>query len=70
MSGLKAKSLLSMTAGIYEEFLKLYQGLGDVNYEVLMPEETQFTEDLNAFLAMVSHLLCLVVWYHLNKQLC
>ncbi|KOC63491.1 Dynein beta chain, ciliary [Habropoda laboriosa] len=52
MSGLKAKSLLSMTTDIYEEFLKLYQQFAEVPYEVLMPEETQFTEDLNAFSAM------------------
>ncbi|CAK9799022.1 Dynein beta chain, ciliary [Anthophora plagiata] len=53
MTGLKAKSLLSMTNDIYEEFLKLYRQFSEVPYEVLTPEETQFTEDLNEFSAMV-----------------
>lgn len=57
MFGLKAKSLLSMINNIYEEFIKLYQQFGDVPYEVLMPEEEQFTADLNEFFASVSNLL-------------
>lgn len=56
MFGLKAKSLLSMINNIYEEFIKLYQQFGDVSYEVLMPEEKQFTADLNEFFASVSNL--------------
>lgn len=56
MFGLKAKSLLSMINNIYEEFIKLYQQFGDVSYEVLMPEEEQFTADLNEFFASVSNL--------------
>lgn len=57
MFGLKAKSLLSMINNIYEEFIKLYQQFGDVSYEVLMPEEKQFTADLNEFFASVSNLV-------------
>lgn len=53
MFGLKAKSLLSMVNNIYEEFIKLYQQFGDVAYEVLMPEEEQFTADLNEFFASI-----------------
>ncbi|KAK1137302.1 hypothetical protein K0M31_001815 [Melipona bicolor] len=53
ISGLKAKSLLYMTNDIYEEFVKLYQQFGDVSYEVLMPEEEQFTTDLGEFFATI-----------------
>ncbi|XP_017887523.2 dynein beta chain, ciliary-like [Ceratina calcarata] len=53
MSGLKAKSLLAMTNDIYDEFLRLYHEFGDVPYEVLKPEETQFTEDLNEFFSKI-----------------
>ena len=45
-----------MINDIYEEFVKLYQQFGDVSYEVLMPEEEQFTTDLDEFFARVSTL--------------
>ncbi|XP_076624613.1 dynein beta chain, ciliary-like [Colletes latitarsis] len=53
MAGLKAKSLLSMVNDIYEEFMKLYHNFGDLPYVVLLPEETQFTQDLEAFFTVV-----------------
>ncbi|XP_076749597.1 dynein beta chain, ciliary-like [Xylocopa sonorina] len=53
MAGLKAKSLLSMINSIYEEFIRLYQQFADAPYEVLTPEEVQFTEDLNEFSIMI-----------------
>ncbi|XP_076235061.1 dynein beta chain, ciliary [Calliopsis andreniformis] len=53
LTGLKAKSMLSMVNNIYEEFVKLYRHFSDVPYDVLQPEETQFTEDLQEFLGHV-----------------
>lgn len=57
MAGLKAKSLLSMINNIYEEFIKLYQTFGEAIYDVLLPEEIRFTDDLEKFFAEVSNLL-------------
>ncbi|XP_031848127.1 dynein beta chain, ciliary [Nomia melanderi] len=53
MAGLKARSLLNMIIEIYEEFMKLYQSFGDVTYEALSPDETQFTRDLEKFFVKV-----------------
>ncbi|XP_015433748.1 PREDICTED: dynein beta chain, ciliary-like [Dufourea novaeangliae] len=53
MAGLKGKSLLNMTYEIYEEFVKAYQLFGEAPYDVLSPDETQFTEDLEEFFIKV-----------------
>lgn len=50
-----------MVENIYEEFLKLYQHFGELPYEVLTPEEEQFTEDLQKFLNEVCYLFCLKI---------
>lgn len=55
IAGLKGKSLLIMVETIYEEFLKLYQHFGELPYEVLTPEEEQFSEDLKKFFKEVSY---------------
>lgn len=55
IAGLKGKSLLTMVEKIYEEFLKLYQHFGELPYEVLTPEEEQFSEDLQKFFKEVSY---------------
>lgn len=44
-----------MVEKIYEEFLKLYQHFGELPYEVLTPEEEQFSEDLQKFFKEVSY---------------
>ncbi|KAG9431525.1 dynein beta chain, ciliary [Apis mellifera carnica] len=49
IAGLKGKSLLTMVENIYEEFLKLYQHFAELPYEVLTPEEEEFSQDLQKF---------------------
>lgn len=59
IAGLKGKSLLTMVENIYEEFLKLYQHFAELPYEVLTPEEEEFSQDLQKFFKEVSYPLCL-----------
>lgn len=53
MTGLKAKSMLLMANEIFEEFMQIYNHFSEVPYDVLLPEETQFTEDLQALFEKV-----------------
>ncbi|XP_076381799.1 dynein beta chain, ciliary-like [Megalopta genalis] len=55
MSGLKARSLLNMTLEIYEEFNRAYQYFAEAPYEILSPDETQFTNDLEDFFTKVTY---------------
>ncbi|XP_078034037.1 dynein beta chain, ciliary-like [Augochlora pura] len=55
MASLKARSLLNMTLDIYEEFNRAYQYFAEVPYEILSPDETQFTNDLEDFFMKVTY---------------
>lgn len=53
MGGLKGKVLCQMAFDVYEEFVKAYNEFGSVQYDVLLPEDTEFTRDLDEFLIKV-----------------
>ena len=53
LAGLKGKVLCQMAYDVYEEFVKAYSEFGSVQYDVLLPEDTEFTKDLREFLLKV-----------------
>ncbi|KAK0087408.1 hypothetical protein PV325_001063 [Microctonus aethiopoides] len=53
ITGLQGKKLVEKVNDIYDEFLKTYNELGSVEYEILLPEDEQFPEDVEKFLIKV-----------------
>ncbi|XP_043279274.1 dynein beta chain, ciliary-like [Venturia canescens] len=53
ISGLQGRKLSQMTSDIYDEFVKAYNEFSSVQYDILLPEDDHFTEDLNEFLTKV-----------------
>lgn len=53
IAGLKGKVLCANAYDVYEEFTKLYNEFSGVQYEILLPEEIGFTEDITIFLKKV-----------------
>ncbi|XP_034948410.1 dynein beta chain, ciliary-like [Chelonus insularis] len=53
ISGLHGKELFRQVNEVYEEFLKTYNDLGAVQYDILLPEEQKFSEDIDIFLKKI-----------------
>lgn len=53
ITGLQGKKLVEKVNDISDEFLKTYNELGSVEYEILLPEDEQFPEDVEKFLIKV-----------------
>lgn len=53
ISGLQGKKLCQMVNDIYDEFVKAYNEFSSVQYNILLPEDGEFTKDLNEFLTKV-----------------
>lgn len=53
ITGLNGKSLSQMVLDIYDEFLKAYSELGAVEYDILLPENEEFTKHIEIFLDKV-----------------
>ncbi|XP_050446950.1 dynein beta chain, ciliary-like [Cataglyphis hispanica] len=52
-TGLKGKTLCSRIYDIHEKFVKLYGEFAELEYDILIPEETRFTDSVTLFLAKV-----------------
>lgn len=52
-AGLKGKILCSKIYDIYEKFVKLYNEFAELQYDILIPEETRFADSVAFFLAKV-----------------
>lgn len=52
-TGLKGKTLCSRIYNIHEKFVKLYSEFAELEYDILIPEETRFTDSVTLFLAKV-----------------
>jgi len=53
LASLKKKTLCSKIYDIYEKFVKIYNEFAELEYDILMPEEIQFTDHVIFFLAKV-----------------
>ncbi|EFN73323.1 hypothetical protein EAG_02562 [Camponotus floridanus] len=49
-SGLKGKTLCSKVYDIHEKFVKLYNEFAELQYDILVPEETRFIDSITFFL--------------------
>ncbi|EFN63906.1 Dynein beta chain, ciliary [Camponotus floridanus] len=52
-SGLKGKTLCSKVYDIHEKFVKLYNEFAELQYDILVPEETRFIDSITFFLTKV-----------------
>ncbi|XP_018058898.1 PREDICTED: dynein heavy chain 9, axonemal [Atta colombica] len=53
LASLRKKTLCSKIYDIHEKFIKLYNEFAELEYDILMPEEIQFTDHVISFLAKV-----------------
>jgi len=53
LASLKKKTLCSKIYDIHEKFVKIYNEFAELEYDILMPEEIQFTDHVIFFLAKV-----------------
>ncbi|XP_008208864.1 dynein beta chain, ciliary-like [Nasonia vitripennis] len=53
IAGLRGKKLGPMVFDIYEDFVKRYNEFGSVSYEMLLPEDPGFDEDIQKFMKKV-----------------
>lgn len=53
-ASLKRKTLCSKINNIHEKFIKIYNEFAELEYDILIPEETRFTDHVISFLAKVS----------------
>jgi len=57
LASLRKKTLCSKIYDIHEKFVKLYNEFVELEYDILMPEETRFTDHVISFLAKVSTII-------------
>lgn len=60
LAGLKGRTLCARIYDIYEEFVKAYNEFAELQYDILMPEETRFTDHVASFLAKVRRLAMII----------
>lgn len=65
-ASLKKKTLCSKIYDIHEKFVKIYNKFAEIEYDILMPEEIQFTDHVISFLAKVS---ALIAYYDILRTL-
>ncbi|XP_011494831.1 PREDICTED: dynein beta chain, ciliary-like [Ceratosolen solmsi marchali] len=53
IAGLKGRKLGPMVLEIYESFIKFYSNFSNVNYDMLLPEDSKFDNDLQTFFAQI-----------------
>lgn len=53
IGGIKGKTLYAKICNIHEKFGKIYSEFAELQYDILVPEETRFTDHVTCFLAKV-----------------